>query len=386
MKYALLFSLYALIALVLLMTQGCDPVQTAAPGADNAPATPSTLVLEGVTYRVSVPHTHENLAVYLLHTDKQDPREFITLDEGLKSGEVKVTEKQSEQVNELLIENTSAKHLFLHEGDRVRGGKQDRTIFTSFVIAPKSAAQPLPSFCIEHNRWTEGANGRQFDATSNAALAPKGVRAAAKVSKNQGEVWDNVANEKENASRNLAAPNTNSSLNETLDAPKIKAISDACAKALSSTIESSEDAVGLAIAINGKIEEVDIYPNHAVLKKISPRLLESYAVQAAQVKKDAQKVQPLEAKAISEFIASGSEKNKREETINAGNSLKVSNFDNKKAQCSTLNDGKVVHWQALSNVEVKSYEAKQQNRADNVQQARQQIEVRPRANDGVNAH
>src|ERR1043165_2020673 len=260
----------ALSALAIFLAS-CDAFKTAAPEPAQPPAAPlTTLTLEGTTYRVTGPHNHENLAVYLLHADKQDPREFITLDEGLKSGEVKVTEKTSEQVNELLLQNDSTKSLFLHEGDRVRGGKQDRTIFTSFVVAPKSAPQPLPPFCIEHNRWTEGAAGRQFQATGNAALAPKEVRAAAKVGKDQSQVWENVAQQKASANANLAAPNTNSSLNETLDAPKVKAISDACAKALSGAIDASADAVGIAIAINGKIEEVDIYPNHAVLTKISP--------------------------------------------------------------------------------------------------------------------
>jgi len=143
---------FAFVALAVLILQGCGAGQVSAPTATPAPAATATLTMDDVTYRVTGPHNHENLSIYLLHSDKQDQREFITLDEGLKSGEVKVTEKGNEQVNELLLENKSPKYLFVHEGDRVRGGKQDRTIFSSFVIAPNTGPQALPSFCIEHSQ------------------------------------------------------------------------------------------------------------------------------------------------------------------------------------------------------------------------------------------
>lgn len=366
-----LFSI-ALIVAGMLLNTGCE--QTPAPeNPKPAPAENSTVTLEGTTYRVTGPHSHQNMAIYVLHSDQQDPREFITLDEGLKSGEVKVSEKPSKQVSELIVDNSSTKHLFLHEGDRVRGGDQDRTIFTSFVVKPQSGPQPLPSFCIEAGRWSTGATGAQFAATGNACIAPKDVRIAAKVSKSQGAVWDNVASQKDAARANLAAPNTNTSLNETLDAPNIKALGESSAAAFKDALEKSPDAVGIAVVINGKIEELDIYPNHSVLMKISPRLLQSYAVQAAQAKPANAKPAP-EAKEIVTFIQEGKEKSKREEVVNTGNSLRVQRFDNAKAACSTINEGKVVHYQALSNVEAKQEAPQVQQRL--IQQREEQRPAR----------
>src|SRR4029077_9824584 len=95
---------------------------------------------------------------------------------------------------------------------------------------------------------------------------------------------------------------------------------------------------------------------------------------AAQVKKDAKAAAPLEAKAIAEFVKSGNEKNNREEKINLGNSLKVSNFDNAKSQCTTTYNGQLVHVQALSNVEAKVQSASLQARGNDVQRAVQQNE------------
>ena len=58
------------------------------------------VAIDGV--RVSEPVVHKNLAVYFLHSDKRDDREFLTLNDGLKSGMVVVTEKKQEQVLSLI--------------------------------------------------------------------------------------------------------------------------------------------------------------------------------------------------------------------------------------------------------------------------------------------
>src|SRR5688572_11021310 len=114
------------------------------------------LKLAPVTYRITGPYSHENLSVYLLHSRTQDDRDFMTLDEGLKTKQVRITEKEQEDVGELLISNSSHRPLFLQEGDRLKGGKQDRTLYASLVIPPKAMKVPVPTFCIEPTRWTEG--------------------------------------------------------------------------------------------------------------------------------------------------------------------------------------------------------------------------------------
>src|SRR5260370_479335 len=78
--------------------------------------------------RLSGPYTHESLTVFLLHGKDQDQRDYLTLDQGLDKKLVVVSEKKNERVNELVIENKSDRYLFLQEGDRLQGGKQDRII------------------------------------------------------------------------------------------------------------------------------------------------------------------------------------------------------------------------------------------------------------------
>jgi len=91
------------------------------------------------TPEVQLPRTYENLAVYVLENPKARPTEaFITLEEGLRAFNVRVSEKSQAEVNELVVDNSSNKSLFLQAGDVVRGGHQDRAIAADLVIPPRT--------------------------------------------------------------------------------------------------------------------------------------------------------------------------------------------------------------------------------------------------------
>jgi hypothetical protein len=272
---------------------------------------------DGAAYRITGPHTYENLSVYLIHSREHDERNFITLDQGLKAGVVKVSEKVDPSVRELQIDNQSDDYLFLQEGDRLKGGQQDRTIFASLVIPPHSGPMPLPAFCIERSRWQVSDRGKSFGDTANLALAPKAVRQACKVSNDQGEVWATVQRQKEVAQAHLRVANTNSSLNETLDSPAVRILSDEFANALSGVLTDQDDVVGVAIAINGKIEEVNIYPNRGLLGKLYPRLLQSYALEATLQKDKGRDPRILTPGQIAQFMVESEQKARQDETATA---------------------------------------------------------------------
>src|SRR5262249_38601485 len=150
-------------------------------------------------------------------------------------------------------------------------------------------------------RW-QGA--RAFHGSANAALAPKEVREASKVANEQGRVWESVRGVKNSANSypTLNAPNTNTSLTETLESPQVKQVSEECAAALRNILDENPKAVGVAIAVNGVIEEVNVYPNHQVLENLYPRLLQSYALQAAMVKDKASEDKALAVADIRSFM------------------------------------------------------------------------------------
>jgi hypothetical protein len=328
-----------------------DSPSTAAPTETPSVAAPtvssSSANLDDRDIRVTGPYVYDNMAVFLIHADKQEPGDFLTLAEGLSKGLVEVTEKDQQQVRELLIDNKSDRPLYLQEGERLQGGNQDRIIASSLVIPAHSGKQTLPAFCVEQSRWMAGKGGRVFTACPNAALAPKSVRGAAKYEKGQGQIWSAVAAIKDGAAANLSAANTNSSINELFDAPKIQSFSEEYAVHLSAVLDKHPDAVGVAIAVNGQFEEADIYPNHGLLGKLYPRLVQSYAVQAALRKDQAREAPSLSAADIVACLKKGPAKSQRVERLDAYNCLEIQELDNKRFTCATNYEGRMVNFQVM---------------------------------------
>ena len=138
--------------------------------------------------------------------------QFLTLDEGLKSGEVEVTEAgkvrglvrprgavtpwryAGDQVNTLVLVNNSKRPLVLLAGEIVTGGKQDRVIAKDRIVPPGADPIDLSVFCIEHGRWTESS--AKFATTARNAtgsfMVQPSVREQAMVAKDQQQVWNSV--------------------------------------------------------------------------------------------------------------------------------------------------------------------------------------------------
>lgn len=291
--------------------------------------------------RITGPYAFQNLAVYLIHAKKPGNREYITLDEGLERRLVVVSEKQREQVSELQIDNRSDKPLFLQEGDRLCGGKQDRIIGLSMVVPPKSRKMMVPAFCVEQGRWSRGPLGGQFATTGNKALAPSSVRFACKVAGDQGDVWQKVAEQKTELESQGIANNT-SSLSEAIDSEMMKRVSDDYQSRLGSIFARHADAVGVAFALNSEVLEVDIYPGNDLLKKIAPRLLKGYAIQAIVARKEG--VEHPDPSEIARFMKEGVKRSDQIRKINGRNSLRLVEHD-KSVSCDTIYQGQSVHLQ-----------------------------------------
>ena len=326
--------------------------QTVAPDVARGTSVVTANLLEKL--RVSKAHSHKNLTVFLIHSAERDDREFITLNEGLKSGQVVVSELDQERVRSLTVENKSDKPLFLQEGDRVTGGKQDRTLYSSLVIAPKSGKQPIPTFCIEQSRWQLGATGRQFFGNANRGYASNSVRKAAKIQAAQGRVWEKVARQKALLQKKAGIASKTSSLNEAIDSKEIVASTKGYQDALGKILADHKDVVGMAFAVDGMLLEANVYPGYPLAKKVYPRLLETYAVDASLTKKEKQQPAPPKAGAVKELMASKMQAQpQRDEKLDDQNRLQV--FASKRAdaakqyiyRCETTCDNSLVHLQWL---------------------------------------
>jgi hypothetical protein len=256
-----------------------------------------------------------NLTVFPVVAGKSyDTAEFLTLDEGLRSGDVVVTEAGQAQglirhrpggpsivhplggaqVNQLVLVNNSKRPLLLLAGEIVTGGKQDRVIGKDRIVPAESDPVDLSVFCVEPGRWV-AANGKNEFSAGGAAggvvFAAPGVRGSAMGAQNQQQVWDNVGRSKQALALAVPGPaaaevNSTTSYARVMDnkevQQKVASVAEPVQRNYESVIRQLRDknAVGVVVAVNGEIVWADIFASTQLLQKYWPKLVRSYATEA----------------------------------------------------------------------------------------------------------
>ena len=280
-------------------------------------------------YKVLEPIRHGNLAVFPVVAARSYPTgEFMTLDEGLRSGDVVVTEAGNvqglirrhtvpvirndgggAQVNRLVLVNNSKRPLLLLAGEIVSGGKQDRVIGKDRIVPPESDPVDLSVFCVEPGRWVETSNnfgaseamygrnvgGPIHGAVPMAMMAQPSVRAKAMADKDQSQVWDEVRKQQSAmetvevsagaapVATEIASTSSYAKVNENAE---VKKQVDAVAKPIEQNYQSlirqlrDRNAVGVVVAVNGRIIWADVFASTDLLEKYWPKLVRSYASEA----------------------------------------------------------------------------------------------------------
>jgi hypothetical protein len=252
---------------------------------------------------------------FLLGEDTVKDRKFLTLDEALSQKKVIVHETKN--VNNLSIENVSTEDVFVQAGDIVKGGQQDRTIAHDMIVPAKSGKLPVASFCVEAGRWR--ARGTENVANFDSAkyqLADNKTKLACRALKQQNEVWAKVAEVQKDLSKQLKAEvrgkESETSLQLTLEHKKVTEAIDLFAKKLRPSLDDQKDAIGYVVAINGKVNNADVYANADLFRKLWPKLILASSIEAVANKKEGAKIEPVKAEAAHTFLTSA-EKGKRTE-------------------------------------------------------------------------
>jgi len=283
------------------------------------PGAPSGGAKAEEDWRLLEPITYENLTVFpVVSASGHDTRAFLTLEDGLSSGEIIVREQGAEtivrnrdqnrplppgygapSVNQLVLINRSKRPLILLAGELVSGGKQDRIIAKDRIVPPGAEPLPLNVFCVEHGRWS---NGAQFNAAST--IVHPSVREQAAVKRNQSDVWESVtAGSVATESRALApsaAPRMSADvINEALrtEAPTQSYNKIYNSRAIGGSVDAfveevqrrfrretsglkGERVVGVVIAYGGEVAWSDIFASGELFDQYWNKLLRSYAVEA----------------------------------------------------------------------------------------------------------
>ena len=293
-------------------------------GISGSPAPPPPGHPEG-DWRLLDPVVYENISVFpVVSSNLQDTREFLTLDEGLATGEVLISERGSERmvrnrdsrpvvipdydrrqgasVNQLVLVNRSKRPLLLLAGELVSGGKQDRIIGKDRIVPVGAPPLPLDVFCVEHGRWS---NGSQFAAAKT--MVHPSVRERAAVDQKQTDVWSAVrSGTTYEASRSpeIAAPSaapriSSADLSAAVAGPaptqsyqkiyeegrvggSVDAFVDEVQRRFTKATAGlkGEHVVGVVVAYGGEVAWSDIFASSHLFDHYWLKLLRSYAVEA----------------------------------------------------------------------------------------------------------
>ena len=280
-------------------------------------------------YKVLEPIRHGSLTVFPVVASKSYATgEFLTLDEGLRSGEVVVTESgnvrgllrrrqitpamqhDGAEVNRLVLVNNSKRPLLLLAGEIVTGGKQDRVIGKDRIVPAESDPVDLSVFCVEPGRWVatsdrfgmsgttngSGSGGGIGGGVYNGIMAQPSVRAKAMGDKDQSQVWAEVRKQQQAMETvEVAAAAPTASTNEirstssyavVMENKDVKEKVDEIAKPIEKNYKSlikqlrDRNAVGVVVAVDGRIIWSDVFASAELLEKYWPKLVRSYASEA----------------------------------------------------------------------------------------------------------
>jgi hypothetical protein len=278
-----------------------------------------------VRWTTLAPVAYKNLSIFPVRGDGTNSSigDYITLDEGIKSGTVTITERGSvasngrgrntsnsrvqqqvsygdnASVNELALVNSSGKKLLLLAGEVIVGGKQDRIVQEDRIIPAVKVPIALSVFCVEHGRWTPrtvshaggGASAkRRGEAPMEAdvaeapapekfsslgAVAHPKLRGAAQDKKMQSEVWKEVSAN----NQKLGTQTGTDTYQEVYNNKEVGAQMDDYIKALEKEA-LQPGVVGVVVARNGQPIWADIFATPTLFAHYWPKLLKSYVVDA----------------------------------------------------------------------------------------------------------
>jgi hypothetical protein len=372
--------------------------------------------VENSGYKVLKPIESGDLTLFpVVRTSGKTPPadQFLTLDEGLKTGEVEVTEAgrvrglvrsrngvtlpyRGDQVNTLVLVNNSKRPLLLLAGEIVTGGKQDRVIAKDRIVPAGGDPIDLSVFCIEHGRWTESSE--KFGATAKTSMGSfmvqPTVRQEAMVAKDQQQVWNSVngaistmavaaapvagpagghgsvsstveaqggpaiAHGGIVSGANAASTLSTTSYAKAMQTQAVSAKVDEAAAGLMQSREQAlaslrqEHAVGVVVALRGEVIWADIFSDTELLTRYWTKLVRSYAAEGLAPGKERKTATVADAQQFLDSAAHGRETSEGEVGVYRYREVKADGTDSFALESLLPGTGYEVH---LSKLRVKDH-------------------------------
>jgi hypothetical protein len=204
--------------------------------------------------------------------------DYLLLEEAIASGAARVTEVSGGgSVPELRLENRGERPVLLLDGEELVGAKQNRVLNLTILAAGKKETA-IPVSCVEAGRWR--MDTPEFAPAPHVMYAMARAQRASQVTESmrttggrrsdQGAVWDDIAMKAER----MAAHSPTGAMN---------AIYEKHGQRLEEYLrafECQERQAGVVFRIGGKATGLDLLDHAASMRKVFPKLIRSYALDA----------------------------------------------------------------------------------------------------------
>jgi hypothetical protein len=249
------------------------------------------------TLRIGTPLHHHNLTLFPLHWPEPQEPPYVLLCRAIELGTAIVEEiSESGSVPHLRLVNKGLRPILVPEGEILVGAKQNRVVNVTVLVAAKTTFT-LPVSCVEHGRWQYRSKAFQTGFTAPPTLRCKKMRSVQRnrrergeAASDQGEVWDEVAQQ-------LRAAHV---------ASGTQSLTDGLAGAARqldryrANLKLPEAAAGICIAQGKRIVGLDLFDAPSTLAAVWPRLSDAYFFDAARQEKSAQ---PAATASVEQFLS-----------------------------------------------------------------------------------
>jgi hypothetical protein len=259
--------------------------------------------------RLGTPIERGNLSVFPLKLRTASPAastpaaDLATLDGAVARKELSIHESgASGSVNALDVENRGDRPVLLLAGELLLGGKQDRIIGRSLVLAPRSRTR-VPVFCVEQGRWS-GAKGFESGGSMGHAELRKKVLAG-----DQAKVWAEVARS------NARLGTKNASDTYRAAARKLGDEVGQLAKEIAGALARDREVAGIAVAVDREVIAIEWFASPRIFERVREKLVSSYVAQALESRASSGSSAPAAAAPRPEAVADFAAKAERGEGL-----------------------------------------------------------------------
>src|SRR5208337_4320864 len=186
------------------------------------------------------------------------------------------------------------------------GGKQDRVVGKDRIVPPNSDPIDLGVFCVEPHRWV---GAKSSFGSFHSQMAQPSVRRSAMADQDQQKVWSEVHSTAQSMAA-AASPAAAGAIGGTSSYAGVMANEEVKRRvdAVAVPIEQSylglmrelreKNAVGVVVAVNGRMIWADMFASTGLLEKYWPKLIRSYAAEALTESKNSERPDQKEAQAF----------------------------------------------------------------------------------------